>query len=578
VSGMPTTPTVQEGVCPLSTRQIVDRVVTFSEQVNRKKYYTYQMLFARRVVLAILRGEGGTVTALFSRQSGKSEIVACIALGLCLILPALALTFLEDKRFVRYREGFWVGIFAPTNKHSYIVYSRMRSRVDSLWFKAILEDPELGLYLKHSRGDSFAFSNGSSVKADTASENVLNEGGTFHLIITDETQRLTARKINKELRPQLTATNGLFVMIGTAFMSRCGFHADIRANIAEEGRTGQRSHFEFDYESVIADRRRMFEQTGESQHLDYEKYVLQELQRLGGNVEDESFKMNFRLKWQDAFSNALDMTQFRDLGRSDIEAGPMALAKLGLGRIVAGIDVAKDGDATWVSVGHVDPTPVLDMGASTTVKREGGNVNDDPAVYYRITLIDWLVLRGNFEGNYGQYAQIVSFLRMYSALDTVCVDATGMGDPVWERLSVLMPEVLWIPLKYTTQSKHHLYRWYLQEIGAKRFNYAAGLRTKEDERYKAFDKQHNDLVRAYHGQYLTCLAGAEDGHDDAPDSAALMLWASRGEVMPTVDLAEGITNARDVPFVEVVSTSMSNSLLDSRSPGQSRYNRYKTRR
>ncbi len=293
----PRVPHVREGVCPLTTRQIIDRVITFTEEVNKIKLYNYQKIFARRVVESLLLQAGDTITCLFARQSGKSEVVADIGLALTLILPALARAFPADDRFKPFIRGFKVGIFAPSTKHSGIVYFRMRGRVESNYFEHILNDPDIATDLVHSRGDSFAFSNGSKAEAHTASANVLNEGGTFDLIITDESQRLDSNKINKELRPMLAATNGTMVQIGTAFMSRCQFRVDITNNVETERKTGQRSHFEFDYEMCIADRRATFDRTGDPTHLGYEKWVMKELARVGGNVEDESFRMNFRLLW-----------------------------------------------------------------------------------------------------------------------------------------------------------------------------------------------------------------------------------------------------------------------------------------
>ncbi len=243
------------------------------------------------------------------------------------------------------------------------------------------------------------------------------------------------------------------------------------------------------------------------------------------------------------------MALFHSLGYSDITANRPwdVVAKLPPGRLVAGLDVARDGDNTWATVVHIDVNnPIIDdckLGSAQGPKEQG------PAAYYKATVIGWKVTVGNFEGNYGQYETILRFLAQWPGLDTLTVDATGMGDPVWERFSVLLPHMNVIPFRYSLPSKHQLYRWYFQEIAAKRFGYAASESTKDTQEYKKFIAQHEGLVRQYSGNYLQVFA-AENGHDDAPDSAALALWGSKGEAIPMVDMNSHAAT-REAPIVDV---------------------------
>jgi len=571
-AGMKMPTPAAEGVCPLKTREVVDRVIKFGEIINKRTFYAYQLVFARRIVESLLLQDGDTLTALFCRQSGKTEVVGCIALALVLIMPSLAEAFPKDKRFMQFKDGMKIGIFAPSNKHSGIVYFRMRQRVEARYFTEYLD--ELGVGIAHSRGDSFAFTNNSTVEAHSASENVLNEGGTYHLIITDESQRLDSTKINKELRPMLSSKNGTMVQIGTALAARCQFKRDIDANLETERTSGKRNHFQFAYEQVIADRRAVYQRTGDPSHLGYEKWVQKELDRIGGNAEDESFRMNFRLLWQESFANALNMVHFEALGDTRVEMNqPWALPySFKGGRIAAGIDVARDGDSTWVTVLHVDTAnPMLEQ---TREQGFDGDsvVQNESGVYYNKTVIGWLKLQGNFEGDFGQYSKIVEFLGRFSGLEAVAVDATGMGDPVWERLSTLLPGVVVIPVRYSTPVKHNLFRWYFQEIAAGRFHYAAGPETKNDTDYKEFVRQHGALVRQYVGNYLHVYARDENDHDDAPNSAALAEFAAKHETgVPVVDFA-------DDSGVEVSEGGSSSSNYRQRGSRQGRVARYASRR
>lgn len=533
-------------VCPMKTRQVVDKVIQFAEAVNKRTFYAYQVQFGRRIVESLLVRDGDTITALFSRQSGKTEVVGCIGLALALILPALAQLFPDDKRFMGFEDGVRIGIFAPSNKHSAIVYFRMRQRVESNYFVEYLQ--ELETAIAHSRGDSFAFTNGSVVEANSASGNVLNEGGTYHLIITDESQRLESNKINKELRPMLSSKNGTMVQIGTALAARCQFKRDIDDNLSTESQTGKRNHFQFPYDQVIADRRAVFKRTGDPSHLAYEKWVQKEIDRLGGNTEDESFRMNFRLMWQESYANALNMEKFATLAEHGIEAGRPWEWRFQGGRYAAGIDVARDGDSTWVTVMHVDTSnPMLEVGIP---QQASDDIVEDTGVYYNKTIVGWLVLNGNFEGDFGQYAKIVDFLSRFPGLDAVAVDATGMGDPVWERLTTMLRGVNVIPVRYSTPVKHQIFRWYFQEISARRLHYAAGPDTRESQEYKEFVRQHGELVREYRGNYLHVYARDENDHDDAPNSAALAAHASKFDGMPVVDLTGPATKSA-APEVDI---------------------------
>jgi hypothetical protein len=95
--------------------------------------YPYQEQYAKRLIRSVLENDGAEITALFSRQSGKSETVATTVGGMMIILPKLANMpmFADDQRLQMFRDGFWVGIFAPSQRQAQITYNRMRSRLQS---------------------------------------------------------------------------------------------------------------------------------------------------------------------------------------------------------------------------------------------------------------------------------------------------------------------------------------------------------------------------------------------------------------------------------------------------------------
>ena len=99
------------------------------------------MPFARRVIESVIIGDGETISALASRQSGKTETVADVVATLMVLLPRLA------KRSTRIcwevLNGFWVGMFAPVEGQAETLFGRTVSRLTSERAQEILGDPEI---------------------------------------------------------------------------------------------------------------------------------------------------------------------------------------------------------------------------------------------------------------------------------------------------------------------------------------------------------------------------------------------------------------------------------------------------
>lgn len=95
----------------ISTTDLVDRIYNFCEVYSGRTLYKYQTQFAKRVIRSVLENDGAEITALFSRQSGKSETIAVVVGGLMIILPTLANMpmFSDDRRFMMYKDGVWTG-------------------------------------------------------------------------------------------------------------------------------------------------------------------------------------------------------------------------------------------------------------------------------------------------------------------------------------------------------------------------------------------------------------------------------------------------------------------------------------
>ena len=74
----------------------------------------YQEPLARRMFESVIIGDGAMLTALFSRQSGKTETVANTISTLMIMLPRLAKAY--PTLLGKFERGVWVGVFAPVER------------------------------------------------------------------------------------------------------------------------------------------------------------------------------------------------------------------------------------------------------------------------------------------------------------------------------------------------------------------------------------------------------------------------------------------------------------------------------
>lgn len=520
-------------ICGLSTPKLVEKILEFIQKFTDTNFYDYQLVFAQRVVESVVGNDGDVITALWSRQSGKTEGVADITLGLAIIMPALANAFPDDPRVGAFRRGFRIGIFAPILEQATISYSRMRECVSKDHCQAFLADPEIDVQVTVSRGDTLAFSNGSVIQARSASPESQIEGKTYHLVICEEAQKLSRQKVEKEIMPMLAATNGSCVKIGTAWESRGGFHTSIQDNVEVHRKTGKRNHFEFPYDKVIASKKKQFQKDGNTFHLNYEKFVNKEIHRLGG-IDSIEFKMNFRCLWNESRVIAVSQETLASAAILDMEAEPPGRT----GFQVAGLDLGKVNDRTVLTVTRVDyESPRVNL---TTMP----GAEEEKQVFYPKTICDWLELEGAFEGEGGQYEAVIEFLR-FCNVKVLVIDASGMGGGIaFEGFQNRIGESIeLVPFVYGLGTKSEGFKYYFQELKSRRFLYPAGPATQQRIEYRRFISEHIGLDRQMIGNHV--IVAAEDGpgnHDDYPNSAMLSCWAEKiaqSTMMPDVQISGG---------------------------------------
>ena len=497
------------------TTELVNRIFNFCELYSGKTMFPYQEQFSKRVIRSVLLNDGAEITALFSRQSGKSETIAITVGGMMIILPVLANMpmFADDPRLMMFKDGLWVGIFAPSQRQAQITYGRLKARLQCKTAIAVLEDPEFRLQFSTSNGQTVALTNGSFATAISASDGSNIEGESFKLIICEECQDISNFKIRKSIHPMGAAYNASIIKIGTATTYKGDFYDAIQRNKKEqESRASHiKNHFEYDY--TVASK----------YNPKYAKYVEGEKRRLGENSDE--FRMSYMLEW------IIERGMFVDIVKFEESNGETSLERVVSDRQathVAGIDIGGKNDSTVVTMCEVDwNMPVI---METRTDDETGE--EVTYMAYNTYVKDWLCISN--EPDYEeQYPLIVDYLSAFWVVRVVC-DATREASISHRLRANLKCEV--IPYIFTTKSKSDLYKHLEKEISAGRARVCSGEKTRTTREYNDFLEQLGDLQKGYSGTNLVVSHPDERGaHDDYPDSWALAVWGCSftGEVNNT---------------------------------------------
>lgn len=507
---------------------IAERVFQFCMSATGITLYPYQQEFGLRIVQSLLLEDGEEITALFSRQSGKTETVAVVVDGCIVILPILAKipNLARDSRLAKFKDGFWVGIFGPSKEIAGIMHARMSSRLQSPQMKEAARDPEIDLDLPKGRR-SLALSNGSFIDCNSAGPQSHIEGKTYHLILCEETQEISNYKLRKSIHPMGAATAATIVKIGTPHPHRNDFYDACergrKENLTRSIRTRQ-NHFRFDWEYAARANPR------------YAKYIEKEIGRLG--YESDEFRMAYRLHW------LLERGVFIDpdlLADNSVKQRDRIKARV-RGKLISFVrpdypatqDRSTSGTVVGLDIGKTNDSTVL-----TAVRPWWDNpitVGDDLRYYSHI--LNWLELVG--DDHEAQHPQILAFLLNYN-VKTLVIDATGKGDPIADRLAAELPRVNVVPFVFNTHTKHLGYTLFYQELRSGRFTYPAGAGARKMRKYRNFIIQMGDLEKRWKGRRMVISkpkgkGAKKNAHDDYPDSAMLACWGVNGsETTEAVD-------------------------------------------
>lgn len=482
--------------------RLIDKVLQFMDVLVGYPLHDYQQPLSRRIIESVIVGDGEEVTGLAARQSGKSEIIANTVATLMVLLPRLAKLY--PDLLGKFNEGFWVGLFAPTEGQAETLFGRTVSRLTSERAVEILGDPEIDDMATRTAGVTKGIrlkKSGSMLTMMTANPRAKIESKSFHLIIVDECQEADDFVVVKSIAPMLAYYAGTMVKTGTPTTNKNNFYRSIQLNKRRQTSRGSRTnHFEWNWKDVA------------KVNENYAKFIRKEILRIG--EDSDEFQMSFNCKWlleRGMFVTSSVMDELGDTSQELVRSWFRS-------PVVVGIDPARKTDSTVITVVWVDWDRPDEFG------------------YFDHRVLNWLELQGDDWED--QYFQITNFLANYDVL-AVGVDANGVGDAVAQRLKVLLPRAEVIPL--TSSQSEQSKRWkHLQAlIQRKMIGWPAHAKTRRLRSWKRFYQQMTDAEVKFRGPNISVEAPDEaHAHDDFVDSLALACSLTADLTLPNVEVSD----------------------------------------
>lgn len=479
--------------------KIIDKILKFMVVLVGHDLHPYQKPLARRIIESVIINDGEEITALASRQSGKTETVSDVLSTLMVILPLLAKIY--PDLLGRFANGLWVGMFAPTESQAETLFSRTVTRLTSETAREVLGDPEIDDEAAKVGGVTKMIrlkKSGSTLTMMTANPRAKIESKSFHVVVIDECQEADDFVVSKSISPMMAYYAGTMIKTGTPTTSKNNFYRSIQLNKRRATARGSRqNHFQWDWRDVA------------KINENYSKFIKKEMLRIG--EDSDEFQMSYNCKWLLERGMFVTSSVLDELGDKSQE-----LVKVWHKTpVVVGVDPARKMDSTVVTVIWVDWDRPDEFG------------------YYDHRVLNWLEIQGDDWEE--QYFQIVNFLNNYDVL-AVGVDANGVGDAVAQRLKILLPrsEVISLTSSPTEQSKRYKH---LQALIQRRMlSYPAHAKTKRLRTWKQFYQQMTDAEVVYKGPNFSVAAPKENyAHDDFVDSLAIACSMTVDLVMPEVE-------------------------------------------
>lgn len=417
-------------------------------------------------------------SAEISRQAGKTTAIVHTLEVVMIYFPKMFnLTGMNKLE---------LGIFAPQAEQAKTDFDRLKEaflRSNQMIQEVVIDDELQKLYKEQNNSKTVVLPNGASCYIAPISQVSNPESKSLNLMLFEESQDLNDEIAKSKVWPMGAAKNAPRMYVGTAGTRLCHFRT--------LGLSGGKKLY---FEEIVAQRRKVYEETGDARHLVYEQTVRQEITKYG--LDSDEIQQPYFGKWligTGNFTNEEDLLRMEEVDRK-----PTFHSK-NIGYCFAGIDTAKHPDSTIVTILRWNPD---------RQKKE---------------ILNWMKLHG--ENYQDQFHIICEFFKNYNIV-AIAPDSTAQGSFMAD---LFINETEWadensglFPVAFTAPTKSHLYQ-NLKVTIKELLTVLPNLGTKHGEEFK---QQVLDLQQEYKGQLLSVShPNAPNAHDDYPDSWALAEWA-----------------------------------------------------
>lgn len=486
----------------------------FMQQLYKRQLYDYQTQPSNKIIEMALTGQGKEIYIEFSRQSGKTTGVTDTINFLLIFIN----DFIKELKIPWAGQNWTAIIGAPQKDQAKTDFDRIKDGLE-------LAAPIFNISFEESNGTTLKLSNGCTVHCFPISPTSHIESKTGHLLVFEEAQDILDAEADKKMTPMGASTNAPKIYIGTAGYKICQFYKGVNS--------GDQNAFVYPAPMIIAERRKRYEEDGNEWHLNYEKFINNEIMKKG--EMNPEVQTQYFLKWQ--LEQGMWMTEER-FKQCLVDEAPVRECKDH--PVLIGMDVAKESDVTFL-------TALRKIGQkkiTRTIYEDGAKEIQVIAPVYQV--LNWFMIRGVLYQD--QWEAVDEWLERWN-VSKMNIDSTGSGDSTadyyvkryngWDYDMLKYYETNKMrgtarPIKFTPQSKHTMYNNLDIAIKEGRLFIPAKLDGMTEQEIKCFNRfkaETLSALREWKGSLLNVRhpdkSKGEQGDietDDSLDSIALPFY------------------------------------------------------
>ncbi len=449
----------------------------------------------------------------YTRQSGKTTVLVHTVETIMLFLTRL------------FDMPIYVGLFAPQREQAKTDFDRLKNALSISRKVTVVTDESKRRSREESNAKTLVLDNGASCYIFPVTPASNPESKTLHIILLEEAQDMIDTIVNQQIIPMGAATNAPVIRVGTAGTQTCDFYWAIQKGNA----------YVMQWPEIVADRRAMYEATGDASHLVYEQRVKRDIEKYGEN--DPRIQRPYYNVWQleagmyitgpELFAGRVmkpyenpaadpQFKAFRDWFIGGRHTAP-SIDEYGTSHNIAPSLLAQY--RTWCEENHY-------FGLDTAKETDQTVMKIGRVIDAKLTIIRSIQgLRGL---NYQDQFELLKAELAPFKVAAGSIDSTGQGSfmpDLFERGTDY--KIYQIP--FSRQSKDHLYTsLYQKQVNGGFAYYAQDPMDNSAEQFTAkataeFEAEFLALTKNYIGEHMVVKHPNEgNAHDDHPDSTALL--------------------------------------------------------